>query len=608
MAGVGENTKNLALSMVFQIESVLRGVEKVPDYLAALIETHPYGREDLLRLIRCQVSRNDEIYGVCVAFEPYRFAEDSYYFAPYYLREEDGGIGLRFLGSSSYPYSTLDWYVIPKRLQLPIWSEPYYDEGAGEIVMTTYSVPFYTERQEERVVRGVVVADISLEWLNDVVSKTRIYETGYVFLISRNGVFVSHPDKNFILRESIFSVAETRGDRQLREIGRDMIRGREGLVPMTDFVSGKKAWIYYAPLPSSGWSVGVVIHEDNLFADVRRLGRQIIFLGAVGLAALAVTLAFISGTITRPLRLLARKAGEIAAGNLNVDLPQSLPRDEVGDLSRSFEDMRAALKEYIDNLAQTTAAKERIESELKIARTIQMSFLPKRFPPCPEGEVVEIHALLEPAKEVGGDFYDYFLIDEDHLFFGIGDVSGKGVPAALFMAVTKTLLKGMAEAFIDPSRILSKVNKELCHENDSTMFVSVFCAVLNLKTGELRYSNAGHNPPLFMARDGETRWLKVPKGFLLGGFEASRYKTETMTLGRGDLILLYTDGVTEAMNAEEAFYSNERLIRTTGRHQDQGTEDLVNGVVDSVKTFSDGASQSDDITLLAVRFLGNRHT
>jgi sigma-B regulation protein RsbU (phosphoserine phosphatase) len=263
--------------------------------------------------------------------------------------------------------------------------------------------------------------------------------------------------------------------------------------------------------------------------------------------------------------------------------------------------MKTSLKQYIKELTETTAAKERIESELKVAHDIQMSLLPKLFP---ERKEFDIYATLEPAREVGGDLYDFSLLGEDHLFFLIGDVSGKGVPAALFMAVAKTLLNRQAEKCTDPSLVLTQVNKELCRENESSMFVTLFCGLLNLKTGDLLFSNAGHNPPLMIRSGQKPEWIKVPEEFVLGVMEDAVYRTERIFLDPGDRILLYTDGVTEAMNQQKAFYSEKRLMSTVERGKNASVEALIQEVLRSVKEFTEGEALSDDITLLALQFNG----
>ncbi|MBM4313508.1 MAG: HAMP domain-containing protein [Deltaproteobacteria bacterium] len=605
LADVEKNSEIITVATVSKIEIVLNGVEKVPSYLARSLESSKPSLTELQKRIIDLLQTNSEIFGSAVAYEPYAFDGKSRYSAPYICRGQYGVLVPSFLGNDEYQYFFLDWYQMPKELGKPVWSEPYFDEGAGNIMMSTYSVPFYNYKNGKLIFTGIVTADISLEWLMETIKKISSHQSSYSFLISRNGIFVSHPNKDYIMRESIFSIAEANHDNDLREIGRNMIRGGKGFVTLKNHFAGQKSWMYYAPLPSLGWSIGVVFPEDRLFAGIGKLGAIIMAIGGAGFFALLVVIIAISGTVTKPLRVLADKAGEIARGNLEVEIPTVRSHDEVAALSNSFHNMKVALKEYISNLAETTAAKERIESELKIAHTIQMSFLPKRFPPFPEKEEFEIFAILEPAKEVGGDLYDFFLIDEEHVFFSIGDVSGKGVPAALFMAVTKTLMKGIASQAVFPSMALSNVNQELCKDNDSSMFVTVFCGILNFKTGELLFANAGHNLPVLISAGGEIRWLESPPGFLLGIMEDTQYETSRMILTPGDTLFLYTDGVTEAMNSQQAFFSDPTLIETIARCPDQRTpEAIIDCVLKAVKAFTGEEPQSDDITMLALYYRG----
>jgi phosphoserine phosphatase RsbU/P len=612
LKNVEEEARNLTMATINRIETVLHGVEKVPTYIAYRLETSDHSRDEVLRLARDMVVTNPEIFGSTIAYEPHAFDEKDLYFAPYFCRSEHE-LKLNYLGSDSYRYFYRDWYQIPKELDRAVWSDPYFDEGAGNIVMSTYSVPFYRNVEGERRLTGIVTADISLQWFVELVSKVSLYKSGYAFLVSGNGVFVSHPNKEWIMRESVFSIAEATGDANLRRIGRCMVTGGEGFSRQYSYHEGKASWIYYAPLPSVGWSMGFMFPEDELFGDMRRLHREVLIIGGSGFVILFLIIVLISRTITRPLRALSEKAREIAKGNLDTPIPETGSGDEVGLLSRSFESMKIALKEYMANLAATTAAKERIESELKIAHTIQMSFLPKRFPPFPEKQEFDIFATLEPAREVGGDLYDFFLQDNDHLFVCIGDVSGKGVPAALFMAVTKTLMKGIAEHGVLPSDVLARVNRELCEENESSMFITAFCGVLNFRTGEFLFSNGGHNPPVIVRSGGGSggpvprgapEWLNVPKGLLLGVFPEARYETERIILREGETLLLYTDGVTEAMNVDKSFYTDMRLLDVVGASTGRAPQDLVEDVVASVKAFSGGEAQADDITLLALRFKG----
>jgi len=598
-----ENARNLALATVNRIDVVLCSMEKVPENLACFLEHSHYSKNELRDFIRLIVENNPEIYGSTVAFEPYAFDKDSLYFAPYFYKSE-GKIKFAYLGGASYRYFYWDWYQIPKELHRPVWSEPYYDEGGGNIIMSTYSAPFYKTVSGKRQFIGVVTADVSLSWLQELVASIRIAQTGYGFLLSKNGTFVTHPHEHLIMNETIFSVAEARGDARLREIGRQMIGGKTGFVSLNSMVTGKKCWMVYAPLPSNGWSLGVLFPQDELMADIIRLNRTMLFLGLAGFLFLLVVIVSIAGSITRPLRALAGATEDIATGNLDIELPPIKSRDEVGKLGESFTYMKSSLKQYIKELTETTAAKERIESELKIAAEIQASLLPRTFPPFPKRKEFDIFATMDPAKEVGGDFYDFFFIDENKLCFLIGDVSGKGVPASLFMAVTRTLIKTKTIQGLTPDIVLSRVNEDLCIDNDACMFVTMLYAILNIQTGEIQFANAGHNPPLIYTGDGDFEFIPVAKNFVVGAMENTTFESQTLTFKPNDVLFIYTDGVTEAMNPEGQLFSDERLKQTLAKLKAKDITDIIHGIRAEIDIFVQGTLQSDDITMLALKFNG----
>ncbi|MDD2902576.1 MAG: adenylate/guanylate cyclase domain-containing protein [Syntrophales bacterium] len=345
MAEVTTDARNLALATGNKIETLLQGVEKIPRSLAAIMEERPYSRKELVRLIKRLLVNNPEIYGISTSFAPFTFDPKSYYFAPYAYRGL-GKIKVTFLGSNTYRYFFLDWYQIPTILQTPLWSEPYYDEGGGNIIMSTFSQPFYREREGKKEVWGVVTADVNLMGLKDLVAAVSIYQSGYAFLISQNGIFVTHPDKRLIMRESIFSVAAARHDPELRRIGRDMIRGGHGFMPVNDFVSGKKSWMYYTPLGSTGWTLGVIFPEAELFANVQRLSERLMFIGLIGLAFLGVVITLLARSITKPLRTLARSTAALGHGDFSVTVPESGAR-ETRQLAQSFNALGEQLTEYM---------------------------------------------------------------------------------------------------------------------------------------------------------------------------------------------------------------------------------------------------------------------
>ena len=598
---VQESARHLTLATVNEIELALWGIEKITLQNAYLMEQYRFPLENLQHLLTSTITNNPEIYGSAIAFQAYAFDPAAGYFAPYCHRAPDGQPKLVFLGDEQYDYFAMEWYQVPRDRGQPAWSEPYFDKGGGNVLMTTYSVPFYRTVDGQKSFQGVVTADLALAKLRKIISSIKIYETGHAFLVSHKGILLTHPHEEWVMRESITRLAEARGDKHALQVARYMVRGGEGFVPFTSFSSGKKCWMYYAPVPSARWSLAVIFPEDELFADLHELARNVVLIGLAGFILLVVVITFIARSITRPVRELAVTAEAIAQGNLDIELPQPSSKDEIAALTHSFGEMRVALKAYIANLAETTAARERIESELKIARAIQMSFLPRRFPAFPREDAFEIFAALEPAKEIGGDFYDFFLLKDGRLLFAIGDVSGKGIPAALFMAVTKTLIKGIVSSNgLHLAEVFRRVNLELCQDNEAMMFTTAFCGILELASGELRYTNAGHLPPLLVRSGKAGEWLKIPAGTALGVDEEARYQTAVTMLQPGDAIVLYTDGVTEAMNAADQMYSAERLLATVEAHPCRSSEEYVGGIFDSVKTYVSGAPQSDDITVMTV--------
>ncbi|MEF3695875.1 PP2C family protein-serine/threonine phosphatase [Desulfolutivibrio sp.] len=253
---------------------------------------------------------------------------------------------------------------------------------------------------------------------------------------------------------------------------------------------------------------------------------------------------------------------------------------------------------------RTRAAKEAIEGELRVARDIQMGIVPRMFPAFPDRPEVELFALLDSAKEVGGDFYDYYALDEDRIFFVIGDVAGKGVPASLFMAVTMTLFKAYARPERGPVEVVSRVNDKLARDNETGLFVTAFCGILDLRTGRLDYANAGHNLPVAVRPGGTTALLPPLGGLVLGAVPDFPYKIGTLTLAVGDTLVVYTDGVTEAMDGSNALFGNERLLEACLLDRHRGPKELVEGIFQAVQAYAGDAPQSDDITILAVRYQG----
>jgi len=405
--------------------------------------------------------------------------------------------------------------------------------------------------------------------------------------------------------QTIFSYASEINNPELRTIGREMQKGKTGFV--TNTLNGVERILYYTPLPSSNWTLVVVFPTSEMFSPLRKITVTLIFLIIIGLILLTFIVSKIVSKQISPLEVFAESAREVANGNFNNKLPDIKSKDEMKNLHDSFEHMQQDLSTYIEHLKLTTSAKEKIESELRIAREIQMGMIPKIFPTFPNLPEIDLFATLQPAKEVGGDLYDFFLIDDKHLCFAIGDVSGKGVPASLFMAVTRTLLRSIAPNQLSTAVIVNALNKSLSSGNESNMFVTFFLGILNVENGNLRYSNAGHNPPLLIHPTGKTEFFELTKDIPLGLFEDFNYGEKERIILKDDKIFLYTDGVTEAEDVDEKLYSDQKLMDCICAHSTSQPKKLIQEVADDIALHVKDNQQSDDLTMLSIIYYGNQN-
>ncbi|MFH0761114.1 MAG: SpoIIE family protein phosphatase [Bacteroidota bacterium] len=596
----GNNAASIAKGAVNKIEQVLQPVEKVAQSLAIYVETFDPDPESLTLMLKSSISRFPDVYGSAIAFGPYGKDPRELYFAPYAWHQGDS-VALSWLGNQDYKYFYLDWFQIPTTLNRPYWSEPYFDEGGGNILMSTYSVPFYITVNDEHRVAGVVTADVALTWLTEIVESIQIYESGFAFLISPNGTLISHPDSALIMHESIFSIARERNEPSLRTIGRNMIAGKSELTRMPSEMFSN-AWLYYLPIPSNQWSIGIVFPQKELFAGLQKMIMWLLILAVGGFLLLWIIILNVTKKVTVPLKRFASSAHEIAGGKFDVQLPEIRTADEMGELHHAFDYLQKQLAVYVENLRLTTAAKEKIESEMRIANQIQMGMIPKIFPPFPDRPEVDLHAMLKPAREVGGDLYDFFFIDQNKLCFAVGDVSGKGVPAALFMVVTRTLLRSVATKDIPLSELVFLLNNSLSKENESQMFVTFFIGILNLENGEVEYVNAGHNPPLVMRCGGSVSRLESTNDMALGFLEERKYHSGALQMNPGDFLVGYTDGVTEAENMQQVLYGDDRLKQILEQGCGSHPRDVVVKILEDVAGHVGTAPQSDDITVMVIKF------
>jgi phosphoserine phosphatase RsbU/P len=599
IAAAEREAVNAAESAVSRIEDVLHSVEERTLALGEALAVLAPREADADALLRRFVQGNRDLYGAAIAWTPGPRRERR---ALYYHWPAGEGTGLEAadLASEAYRYWERDWFREPLAASRPLWTEPYRDEGGGEASMVTFSVPF---RGRDGAPAGVVTADVRLQRLDSIVKAIELGRSGFGLVLSRTGVVIAASEHDRAGPSRIVRQQATPETRQrFAPIVKSMLAGEKGFARVE--LEGRPFRLTYRPVGRAGWSLAALYAEDELLAEVGRMRTIQALLALGGLALLALVVVVLSRRFTRPLAGLAASAGRIARGDLDAPLPPVESRDEVGALTRAFHGMRDSLKTYIRDLQETTAAKERLEGELKVARRIQADMLPKPTAGGP-GEGFELGATLVPARAVGGDLFDHFR-DGSRVFFLVGDVSGKGVPAALFMARTKTVFETVAAREEDPGRVLDRVNRSLCRDNDAGMFVTAAVGVLDLATGELAFALAGHEPPVLVPADSPPEAARAEGGRVLGLIEESEFPVNRRRLDHGDAVVLYTDGVSEAQDSGGGFFGVERLVAVAAARRHEAASALTEGVLGAVRAFAGAAPQSDDITILTLRLLAPR--
>ena len=516
----------------------------------------------------------------------------------------------------------LQWYQGVEESRRMYVTDTYHD-SFGRGLTITMSAPYYDEHGD---FMGVIGLDMLINDLTENVLNTTVGERGYAALLkiwgSDTAKIIAAPgmdetnenDMNFFWGSATNAALES------------MKNHLSGVIESTLTRNGQefKVYVIWAHVELTGWTYAIVMPAEDIIAPsillkntidemtasvARDADRQIVaavtvlaalLLGVTGVVTLLAM--SISRRITRPISVLTEDINTVGDGNLSY-VSDIHTGDEIEELSRSFERMTAELRDYIDNLSRVTAEKERIGAELDVATKIQASMLPCIFPAFPGRAEFDIFASMQPAKEVGGDFYDFFLIDDHTLAVVIADVSGKGVPAALFMVIAKTLIKNNAQFGKSPKEVFETVNNLLCANNDAGMFVTSILGYLDIPTGKLTFVNAGHNPPLL--RSGACfDWLITKPGFVLAGMDDMFYRQHEIVMKPGDELFLYTDGVTEAMNREDELFGDPRLLETANRHLDLPLKEFTVSIKREIDRFAGGVEQADDITMLALRYKG----
>ena len=578
-----------------RVEGILNRAEVATQMTEWLIQRHPDKADSMFVYSHGMLLNNPDFYTCSIAFEPYYFNQYGRYFSAY---SKHVGDSIRTLqgGSDYYQYFFMDWYLMPKLLDKPCWTEPYMDLDAptNTYEMVTSYCQAIKNKQGEFI--GVINTSLSLNWLSHTISAVKPYPNSYSIMIGRGGTYFVHPDTTKITRHTIFTQTMETPDTAMTALGHAMQRGEEGMKRMT--IDDKDCYVFYKPLGKTGCSMAIVCPESDIFGGFDRLRHTVMGIVFVGLLLM---LYFFIKIITRelsPLHRLAKEAETIASGQFDTKLPDFQRNDEIGMLSHSFGNMQQSLVRYIDELKETTAQKASIESDLNVASNIQMSMLPSVFP---DREGLDMYASMTPAKEVGGDLYGYLLKDEK-LYFCVGDVSGKGVPASLFMAQVTRLFRTLANQMIQPADICTQMNEALSgEENQTCMFVTLFIGLVDLKTGHLSFCNAGHNPPVIGGGEHHGEFLQMLPNFPIGVMPGLEFEGEEIDSIKGRPLFIYTDGLNEAENREHGQFGDDHLIDILRNTHFDTARQVVETLAAKVEEHRDGAEPNDDLTMMCLR-------
>lgn len=536
-----------------------------------------------------------------------------------YIATTDGKMIL-FSKDSNYSldksYNPLQkqWYQNAVASKELVWSEVYHDAGSDGKLVITCSKVFYNAQGK---IAGVIGADLLFDDINKNIFNIKIGVSDYYFLIDGDGHLIARPEISKtdphwdeILSMPLGSDLHQIKDNEFQGILKEVIDKKYGFVQWHR-ADKKDKFIAFYTTTSANWTLGLVVSKYDIENQAKAVFIQEIkkvsihfFIILISIILLTILISIKSSKrITKPIKILKDGVSKIGSGNLTYKI-ELKTGDELEQLADEFNKMGANLQHYIDDLETTTKQKQHIESELNIASRIQRDMLPMIFPAYPERQEIDIFASMSPAKQVGGDFYDFFLITPNKLCFVIGDVSGKGIPAALFMVISKTLLKSEAMTDISPAEILYNVNNSLNSNNDEMMFVTVLLCILDVTTGEIEFANGGHNPPLIMKKDHSVDFVTLNKAKILGVFPNAIYSNQKLVLAPDEILFLYTDGVTEAMDINNNQFSEKTLHQTISGLQGLSVEKIEGGVLKAVKEFVKEAEQSDDITILVTQYRG----
>ena len=609
--------KQVAVETQRQANRSMDGAIKVIDNRIAKVETavntaasfayrfaHDKNMADTL--LRRLIVANEDIAAATLMYRADYFPKEGRYYAPTISRDPiNGTLETDEIGGPENDFCYLETdsnWIYTNKLETGYWCLPYVDSMSTKRAMVSYSVPLYDKSGD---IYAILCADVDLKWVKNIVEGAKPYEYSQVFILGRDSQYVCHPDEAWIQTiNAVDNIKRSRNNEEQMLIERMLHweRGIDTMEEMHSFLPYQEpvgpVIMYFAPVERVQWSICFTIPESKVMEQPNRLRMNMIIMLIIVLVIIAIVMRQIIHSQLLPLKALASSTAEVAKGDFKAVLPKIDTQDEIRELRDSFEDMQTSLAEYIIQLQDTTASKAAIESELHVATDIQMSMLPKEFVPIEGHDDVPVYGQLKPAKAVGGDLFDFYVRNET-LFFCIGDVSGKGVPAALVMAVTQAMFRTVSAHESSPANIVMRLNASQAENNDSNMFVTLFVGALDLSNGHLRYCNAGHDAPLLIGQG--IGLLPCDPNLPIGVIGDWKFSEQETDIYSGTTIFLYTDGLTEAEDNSHQQFGEDRIMKVAEQYPSTPRQ-LIDIMTKAVHDFVGEAEQSDDLTMLAIKY------
>ena len=582
----------LAHNKTHQIEVDMKKIEIQGKMLKELLSLGTLDERELLSFIDKQFFENNQLRSVCIAQDPVVGTPPVLY---QFLAGKT--ISKKMDGAD---YQFMDWYQIPDLTNWEYWSEPWYDTYATGRILVSYSLPIQLAGN-----RGILRLDMPLESLQRMAQQVKIYKTGYAILLTNNGTIVTHPADSLLMNYTFFDLAEELGDPTLRDLGRKMCSGRTGFLRVPKQNKQPASWYYYLPLQTNQWTLAITVPEKELLADLNKL-LLVLFVAALGAYFVFSGVVYISSLrLNYTLKPVIESFTRIGSGDFQTPIPELPHIREAEILGEAVSAMQNALQKYVENIRLVTDEKNKIMDEVIFASAIQRNLVPKNIGQPLSGGRISSFGILEPAGEIGGDLYDYFLLDSDTYCFAIADVVGKGIGAAMTMTMVTTLLRSIAPGQNKPELILKRVNGFLIENNLESNFVTIILGIIDLTTGRMTFANSGHVPLYIVNPARKLRKYSETHSTALGILKNLKIGSETVSLEPGDTIVVVTDGVTEAMSSNEAFFGYGRLEAVLENLPQTHPEITANAILTEVHAFSNQATHKDDISILAIEYLGN---